>query len=94
MLLDDLDRARAQKLLELDPFNLMFDFNTLAASAVGTIVAVTTNNDSDFVMRYSNYSAYSAVGVPVVDPDYLVAFTDGSAARGLQDNPIHLRTCL
>jgi len=92
--MDDLDRARAQKFIEIDPFNLSFTWNTLASLASGQTIAVTVNNDSDFVCRYTNGASYSAANVPVVDPDYLVSMTDSSAARALQDNPIHWRTCI
>lgn len=91
-LMDDLDRARAQKLIELDPFTLSFTWNTLASLASGQTVAVTVNNDSDFVLRYITGASYSAANVPVIDPDYIVTITDSSAARGLQDNPVHWRT--
>lgn len=91
MLLEELYLLSRQGAVELDPFTYTATWNTLAASAAGTAVNISINADSDFVIRYGMLSAYSAAGVLVEDPDYLIRIFDTGAGRNFEDAQAHVR---
>lgn len=54
------------------------------------VTNVQFNADSDFLWEAFNLQSYSAVGVPVPLPDYLIGFADTGSGRNLQDAPVHV----
>jgi hypothetical protein len=92
MLLDDLLAASRSGKVEIDPFDYsaFFPIATFVGGATNIPINTPINADSDFVVRYVNIAAFSAVGVPVATPDYLVQFVDTGSGRNLQDNPQHV----
>lgn len=82
------DAARSRKIY-LDYFVYTATWNTLAAGAT-TAVTVPVQADSDFVLEEFNLVAFSAAGVLVPTPDYLIQLVDQGSGRALQDNPIHV----
>ena len=95
MILDDIVAASRAKRVEVDYFAYSAQF-PIAAFVGGAVVPINLpiNNDSDFLIRYSAIASYSAVGVPVVNPDYLVTIFDTGSGRNLQDQALHVQTCM
>lgn len=89
-LLDDLYTASRARRLEIDHFIYSAVFNTLAANAVNQNTNVPIDNDADFVIRYINLASFSAVGVPVASPDYLLQLMDTGSGRNLQNQAQHV----
>ncbi len=95
MLMDEIVNASRAKELELDPFFYSAVF-PLALFGVGAVLPINVpiNADSDFIMRYLDMAAYSAPGVPLLNPDFDIVIFDSSSGRNLMDQPIHVQTIL
>jgi len=89
MLLDELYAQSRGGKLAVQPFVYVFTWNTLAASAAAQQVTTNISNDADFIVRAVTGKAYSAAGVPVVDPDYLIQFQDLGSGRNFQSATMH-----
>jgi hypothetical protein len=89
MLLDKI--SRAYNLNQCDPDFFTYDafWNPLGANANVT-VNVPVQADSDFVLRALALESYSAVGVLVVAPDYLITIFDSGSGRALMNQPVHV----
>lgn len=90
MILDDLSRAITRDEVHADFFVYEASFNPLPAAPAVLQIPINIQNDSSFLLCELNLSAFSAVGVPVVAPDYLCTITDTSSGRALQDFPTHV----
>lgn len=90
MLLDEIHRASRAKQLVTRFFIQEASWNPLGAGAT-TPMNITTDSDSDFVLRAVSLCAYTAVGNFLPNPDYLVSFNDSGSGRNLQSAPIHVR---
>ena len=91
MLLDDLLIASRAKRIELVPFTYSAVFPIATFTAGATLaINVPINNDSDFCWRYTTLSAYTAINVPQVAPDYTISFFDTGSGRNDQDQAIHV----
>ncbi len=67
----------------------------VALGANATQEATTTiNGDSDFVIQRIHIAAYSEVGIPITDPDYLIQIKIGGSARLLFDRAISVNAIL
>lgn len=86
---DQLLAASRARQIELDYFVYTASWVNLLAAITAT-VNVPLTADSDFVWDAFNLCAYSAVGVLVVNPDYLLQVFDTGSGRNLQDNPVHV----
>lgn len=89
MLLDDISMARRIKQIDTDHFVHTATWNPLGAGAT-TPVQVQFQNDSDFIICKQMITAYSAVGVLVLLPDYLVTILLTGTGRQYQDAPQHV----
>ncbi len=90
---DLFNNAYRMKKCELDYFVAVGQPMPAAVPALAggvVVVNVQFTNDSDFLWEEFNLAAYSAAGVFLVNPDYLVSFADSGSGRLLQDVPVHV----
>lgn len=94
MILDDLRQLCSAGKIRLRTFtyNAVFPIATFVAGATIT-VNIQINNDADFLIRYTTLAAYSAAGVFVVNPDYLLSIIDLGSGLNLQDVGCHVNNC-
>lgn len=90
MILDDISRVTRMKKAHADHFIYGASFNPLPAAPAILQVNVPISNESDFILCELCLSSFSAVGVPVVAPDYLCTIIDTGSSRNLQDIPVHV----
>jgi hypothetical protein len=89
MLLDKISRCYNLGQCEPDFFTYDAFFNPLGGAGNIT-VNVAIQADSDFVLRGLTLVAYSAVGVLVANPDYLISIFDSGSGRQLMNQPVHI----
>ncbi len=95
MLMDDVRAASMAGAIETFPFSYSANF-PIAVLVVGAVlpVPIGIDNDSDFVVRQSMYSAWTAAGVLAPAPDLLVQFFDNASGRNWQNQPQHVMNVL
>ncbi len=95
MLMDQiLAESRAGR-IQLDPFIYSIQF-PVATFVVGATLSlnIPIQADSDFIIRYSTFAAYTGPGVLAPTPEYMLTLFDSGAGRTLQDQPLPILTML
>lgn len=91
MLMDDVRAASLAGAIETFPFSYSANFPIAVLVAGANIpLPVGIDNDSDFVVRQSMYSAWTAAGVLAPAPDLLVSLFDNASGRNWQNQPQHV----
>jgi hypothetical protein len=67
-------------------YNAIFPITQLLANTAITI-PIQIQADSDFVVRKSMVMAFSAPGVPIPNPDFLISMYDTGSGKNWQDVP-------
>jgi hypothetical protein len=91
MILDDISVETRIGRLTCDhyTYNAVFPIAAFIGAAVLT-VPIPVDGDADFLWIKTALVSYSAVGVLVVAPDYLIQITDTASNRLLQNVPSHV----
>lgn len=94
MLKDEIGAMSRAKQIKCESYfySAQFAGATALPAVIGGQVTVNINitNDSDFLILETTLVSYTAAGVLLVAPDYMMALLDTSSGRQLQDIPAHV----
>jgi hypothetical protein len=88
MLKDDIAAQSKAGQIKCESYSYTAQFALLGTAQL--TVNINISNDSDFVVLATALVSYSAVGVIVAAPDYLLTYLDTSSGRLLMDQPTHV----